>query len=265
MHEGGHGWCSRRPRHTASLRCQVRPRLVWDPCHPVPHSPASPDAVTVLTQDVRTFGLSPLAGLFPCALPPTTWVCPCSPHSALTLPSLPLGTQDGGGLRWPGSGRATSCPLLLLGCPDPRGSGVSTPLQCGGGTGWVPRWHWMESVLSSPGCWQRVQVWGDERSQKCPSAARGAAGGCAGGLQCKGHVQLAEGTAPGLVTEGPRVACPTETLQPVGPRGLRCGRPKPRGGGCSHRAPTGAWAQPGVPVHSLSCRGLPSLLPFSFP
>lgn len=46
-------------------------------------------------------------------------------------------------------------------------------------------------------------------------------GGCAGGLQCKGHTQLAQGTALGLVTEGARVACPAETLRPVGPHGLR--------------------------------------------
>lgn len=38
-------------------------------------------------------------------------------------------------------------------------------------------------------------------------------GGCAGGLQCKGHRQLAEETALGLVTEGTRVACPPETLR----------------------------------------------------
>lgn len=45
-------------------------------------------------------------------------------------------------------------------------------------------------------------------------------GGCAWELLCKGHTQLAEGTALGLVTEGARVACPTETLRPVRPCGL---------------------------------------------
>lgn len=43
--------------------------------------------------------------------------------------------------------------------------------------------------------------------------ARGAAAGLCWGLQCKGHTQLAEGTALGLVTEGTRVVCPTETLR----------------------------------------------------
>lgn len=50
---------------------------------------------------------------------------------------------------------------------------------------------------------------------------RSSCGGCARGLLCKSHTQLSEGTVLGLVTEGARVVCPTETLRPVGPCGLR--------------------------------------------
>lgn len=71
----------------------------------------------------------------------------------------------------------------------------------------------MESILSFLGYQQRLQVWRSERSQKCSWGARGAAGGLCRRLQCKGHIQLAEGTALGLVTEDARVACPTETLR----------------------------------------------------
>lgn len=64
------------------------------------------------------------------------------------------------------------------------------------------------------------------------------------GLHCKGHTQLAEGAALGLVTEGARVACPTETLRGLWGRMAsgEGGQNQGRGGGCGHRAPAGAWA-----------------------
>lgn len=85
---------------------------------------------------------------------------------------------------------------------------------------------------------------------------------CAEGLQCKGHTQLAEGTA--LVTEGTRVACPTETL-----RGLwghlasgEGGQSQGEGVVVTEPLPVSGLSL-AVPMHWLSCHRLPSLLPFS--
>lgn len=110
VEKGGDGSCSWRPPSSARYTCWCihHPRLVWDMCHLLPHCPASPDAITVLWTVLTQEGCLdvwplPFSKAFPPPLPPKTQcpgtqVCPCIPHSALTLPSpqLPSGTQDGG-------------------------------------------------------------------------------------------------------------------------------------------------------------------------
>lgn len=125
---GALGGCGTRCPSGARYMCWCvhNPRLVWDMCHLLPHSPASPDAITVLwtvlTQegclDVRPLPSSPP----PRTQGPGTQVCPCTLYSAFTIfslpcPSFPWGQRIVGGSPWPGSGRAVSCPLLLLGSP----------------------------------------------------------------------------------------------------------------------------------------------------
>lgn len=111
--------------------CTKHPRLLWDMCHPLPHSPASPAAITVLWTVLTQEGCLDVQPLpFGRALP----LCPPSqdtgpqhtglsllhpfcPHSPLpSCPRFPQGHRMVGGPSWPGSGRATSCPLLLLDC-----------------------------------------------------------------------------------------------------------------------------------------------------
>lgn len=129
---GALGGCGTLHPSSARYVCQCvhHPRLLWNVCHPLSHSRASSDAITVLWTVLTQEGCLdiqplPFGMAFPLSPPsqdtgpqPTSLSLhpPLCPHFLLpSLPQLPLRTQDRG---WLTVTRVRqSCLLLLLGCP----------------------------------------------------------------------------------------------------------------------------------------------------